>query len=75
MRSGVDPAILRLSVLAAIVLAPTALSAQEMSREAMVRSAESAGPSSISDDATIVEFANNDRLPSGGCTCPTASMP
>lgn len=58
------------AALAAVVLAPITLSGQEMSREAIIRSAESAGPSSISDDAAIMDWEMNEiRAGSNGWTC------
>jgi hypothetical protein len=53
-----------------LLLLPTAGSGQDMSKEAMIKSAVSAGPSSISDDAAVMDWAMNELRPgTNGWTC------
>lgn len=53
-----------------LLLLPATASGQDMSKEAMIASAVSAGPSSISDDAAVMDWGMNEvRAGTNGWTC------
>jgi len=53
-----------------LVSVPSLVDAQEMSREEVIRSAVSAGPASITDDAAVIDWSMNDvRAGTNGWTC------
>ncbi|MEX2466257.1 MAG: hypothetical protein WD995_05070 [Gemmatimonadota bacterium] len=54
---------LTLAVSLSVLLVPAAASAQEMSREDIIRSAVRAGPSSISDEAGVWDWGMNEIRP------------